>query len=334
MSSQVAKLFIRGRLVNETAKNLTEEQKTVAMQLMEKAWNDPNLQNPKYEFCMALARTIGNEYKDLEYGMQEIWITFWRAAVDALYHNPKPKVVENSKIRKKHFQTWMFNYLRQILLENKIPRTYIKKDLEGPANLVAKDYIKLLFDNNLKVQYSIEDEPNKITFYIDTTVIPVVILQKIWNLRDEVKPYEVEIKTTDDQIEINYFDIPKNYIKQINERIRINAVSISGIDQDDATGFQQHCEYQGVRQREAEVDHMMTQDAIQTLNSRLPPQATEILNMLLEPTEEFLLEYYPTRKKSVVPKACHLAKWFGLTKPEVVEILEQIKQQAKSLDLG
>lgn len=334
MASQVAKLFIRGRLVNETAKNLTEEQKIKAMELMEKAWNDPNLQNPKYEFCMALARTIGNEYKNLDYGMQEIWITFWRAAVDALYHNPKPKVVEDAKIRKKHFQTWMFNYLRQILLENKIPRTYIKKELDGPANLVAKDYIKLLLDNNLKVHYTIDDVQDSITFNVNTTVIPVDVLEKVWGLRDEVEPYDVVVKTSDDKIEILYTGIPQNYTKEINERIRINAVSISGMDQDDSSGFQQHCEYQGVRQREAEVDHMMTQDAISTLKERLPEQAQEILSMLLEPTDEFLKEYYPNRKKTVVPKECHLAKWFGMSKPEVQKIMKQIRQQAKALDLG
>jgi hypothetical protein len=335
MSNQVAKLFIRGSLMNDTAKNLSEEEKTRVVELMNLAWNDPNLVNPRYEFCMALSRTIGNEYKDLDFGMNEIWITFWRAAVDALFHNPKPQVVSDALIRKKHFQTWMFNYLRQILLENKIPTQKMSRELTGAANDVALEYLKFILDNK-NIDYILDSAQNKVMLHLDINMVPLEVLEKIWEIRDEVSGQGAEVEINDSGLVITAAENVNFITKTISEPVRINSVSMSGVDgkDDDRDNFQQHCEHNAREEQEDPMDTMIMDDTLEALNDRLTPTARKVLDMLLNPTKEFLDTYYPNRKREVTPKEIHIAQWLGITKREVVEAMSSIRQQATALDIG
>lgn len=334
MSNQVAKLFIRGSLMNDTAKNLTEEEKTRVVELMNLAWNDPNLINPRYEFCMALSRTIGNEYKDLEFGMNEIWITFWRAAVDALFHNPKPQVVSDSIIRKKHFQTWMFNYLRQILLENKIPTQKMTRELVGAANDVALEYLKFILDNK-NIDYILDPSPSHITLHLDINMVPLEVLEKVWEIRDEVNKHGATVEITDSSLIITADENVQFITKVISEPVRINSVSMSGGDKDeDGDNFQQHCEHNAREEQEDPMDNMIMDDTLEALNSRLTPVGRKVLDTLLNPSKEFLDAYYPNRKRDVTPKEIHIAQWLGITKREVTEAMDCIRQQAVALDIG
>ncbi len=92
MSNQVAKLFLRGKLMNKTAKNLSPEQLKEVEKHIAIVWSDPALARTKTTFCSKLAWTIGNEYQDLEAGMQEVWIVYWKTTVDILFHKPKQEM--------------------------------------------------------------------------------------------------------------------------------------------------------------------------------------------------------------------------------------------------
>lgn len=89
MVGQVAKLFIRGKIANRTAKDLRPEELEEVGRVCQMVFEDPQLARGRTEFCAALGRTIRAEYKDQEFAMQEAWISFWLAAVDALHHRPK-----------------------------------------------------------------------------------------------------------------------------------------------------------------------------------------------------------------------------------------------------
>jgi hypothetical protein len=92
MSNQVARLFLRGKLMNKTAKNLTTEQVKEVEKHCQVVWEDPALARTKTTFCSKLAWTIGNEYQDLEAAMQEVWIVYWKTTVDILFHKPKQEM--------------------------------------------------------------------------------------------------------------------------------------------------------------------------------------------------------------------------------------------------
>ncbi len=91
--SQVAKLHIRGNLVN-TLQRLTLAESLEAQKAANVAFNDPALGAARTEFCAALARTIGSEYKDVDVALTEVSISFWISSVDILYHRPKKFIIE------------------------------------------------------------------------------------------------------------------------------------------------------------------------------------------------------------------------------------------------
>jgi hypothetical protein len=359
MSGQLAKLFIRGRLINVTARNLTEEQKAEVNKLMSAAWEDKRLENARHEFCNALERTIGNEYKNREFAMNEIWITFWRTAVDVLYHTPlkshedyeeryekwlnrKKKVTQDPVIRKKYFQTCMFNYLRQILKENKIPSYRHVHEISGSAETVAKDLIKFYLENQLSrpIEFTAEEnfQTGTTVFSLNVNLVPVDLMKKIWDLRDEVSDC-VQIVITDNSITI----LPKGEVKflskKVSQKIRIKSISLSGVDGDDESknqNFQQFCEYKSRKKREIELDNMLVKDSIRELERRLPDQnrTKEVFDILVDPPQDFLDAYYPRRKKEVRPKETHIAKYLGISKNEVTKAVATIRQQALALDIS
>ena len=341
MSGQLAKLFIRGSLINVTAKNLTEEQKVEVEKLMNQAWHDKKLENARHEFCNALERTIGNEYKNKEFAMAEARITFWRTAVDCLYHNPKPRVVEDPIIRKKHFQTCMFNYLRQILAENKIPSYRHVYKVSGGADYVAKEVIQFYLENLLTkpVEYNLETNKvtNIVTFDLDVNMIHVDLMKKVWKLRDEIRDYGVQIVITDSTITVIPKEDLRDFVKKVSEKVRVRSMSLSGFDENDNKGsnFQQHCEYKARKKREVEMDGMLVEDLKKELSQRLPNQnrAKDVFDILMNPPQDFLDTYYPRRKKEVRPKETHIAKYLGISKSEVENAMKTIRQQAIALDI-
>ena len=354
-SNQLAKLFIRGSLINVTAKNLTENQKQHVVKLMEEAWGDKRLENARHEFCNALDRTIGNEYKNREFAMNEIWITFWRTAVDVLYHSPadkeseayekwlnrKTKVTTDPIVRKKYFQTCMFNYLRQILKENKIPTYRHKHEISGTADHVAVEMVKFYLKNTLSKPITFDvTENNKsgnVVFSLDVNMVHVDLMKKIWQLRDEVED-QVQIVITDSSIVIIPRGETKFLSKKVSEKVRIKSISLSGLGGDDESknsNFQQHCEYKARKKREVELDSMLVRDSIKELERRLSDRnrAKEVFGILVNPPQDFLDTFYPRRKKEVRPKETHIAKYLGISKNEVSKAMVTIRQQAHALDI-
>lgn len=338
MSGQLAKLFIRGNLVNVTAKNLTEEQKKRVSDLMEQVWSDRALDTAKHKFCNVLGCTIGNEYKDKELAMGEIWITIWRTAVDVLYHHPKPNVVENEEARRKYFKNCIYMYMRQILNENKIPSYYYERTISGNANSAACEIIQFYLDNVLSktIDYTVDESSNgTIKFHVDVNHIPEETMQKIWKLRDEIRSFGILTIVTDYSITIVPEGEVKDFTKKVSEKARVSCTSLSGLDQDDEhNNFQQYCEYQATKKGELEVDSMLVQDSVEALLARLPSPAKEVCQLLIDTPKEFLDEYYPKRKKDMRPKEIHIAKHLGISKNEVVKAIKLIQQQAAALDIS
>lgn len=93
MSEQLAKLFLRGKLINKTAKNLSKEELEEVERYCYMVWSDPDLANTKTIFCSKLGWMINSAYQDLETAMQEVWIVYWKTTVDILFHRPKQEMI-------------------------------------------------------------------------------------------------------------------------------------------------------------------------------------------------------------------------------------------------
>jgi hypothetical protein len=314
MSGQLAKLFIRGSLVNVTAKNLTEAQKALVNELMNTVWEDRTLDTTKHKFCNVLASTIGNEYKNKDFAMNEIWITIWRTAVDILFHHPRPNVVENVHARRKYFKQCIYMYMKQILNENKIPSYRYEKTISGEATEAMSEILQFFFDNALRkpIKYTIEENNNCIKFVVDVNTIHKDTMKKIWKLRDEARELGALTVITDDSITIVPEGEVKNFQKKISEKARVKAL----------------------KKREVELDTMLVQDSVEALLARLPDSAKQVCQILVNTPKDFLDEYYPRRKKPVRPKETHIAKYLGISKAEVSKAMDLIQKQATALDIG
>ena len=337
MSGQLAKLFIRGSLVNVTARNLTEVQQDAVTNLMNIVWDDRAFDTTKHKFCNVLGSTIGNEYKNKDFAMNEIWITIWRVAVDILYHHPRPNVAENINARRKYFKQCIYMYMKQILSENKIPSYRYEKVMNGEAHDVASEIIQFYFDNALKksINYTIEENNKTIKFIVDMNTVSKDTMKKIWKLKDEVRDFGVLTVITDNSITIAPEGQIKNFKKKVSEKARVSFYSMSGFNQEeDKNNFQQHCEYKAIKKREVELNSMLVQDSIEVLLSRLPEPAKQVCSILVNTPKDFLDEYYPRRKKPVRPKETHIAKYLGMSKNEVSKAMDLIKKQATALDIG
>jgi hypothetical protein len=268
--------------------------------------------------------------------MAEVQITIWRTAVDVLYHNPRPRVVEDRNARMKYFKTCIMNYMRQILQENKIPTHRVERTLEGDSQVVANEAIQFFLDNSTKkIHYQFEElNDGRSRFVADINLIPVPLMKKIWALRDEIQESGVKIQITDSDITVIPEKMGSHSLK-ISEKVAIRSRSIFGIcEDDDDNNYLQHCEYRARKPKEVEMDNMLVQDSIRVLSSRLPEKAQEVLQVLVNPSQDFLDTYYPKRKKEVRPKEVHIAKYLGISKNEVSKAVNLIRQQAVALDIS
>ena len=338
MSGQLAKLFIRGSLVNVTAKNLTEEQQRTVEELMSVVWEDRAIDTAKHKFCNVLGATIGNEYKNKDFAMNEVWITIWRTAVDILFHHPRPNVVENVHARRKYFKQCIYMYLKQILNENKIPSYRNERTMNGEAHEVASEIIQFYFDNALRkpIDYTIDDDSNNGTkIIVDVSTVPDDTMVKIEKLKNEVSGLGALLIITDKDITIVSKAEVKNFKKKVSEKARAKFYSMSGFNhEDEQNNFQQHCEYKAIKKREVDLDSMLVQDSVKALLERLPETARQVCEILVNTPKDFLDEYYPRRKKPVRPRATHIAKYLGISKNEVTKAMTLIEKQAAALDIG
>ena len=353
--SQLAQLHLRGSLCTKTMRNLTKEQKTEIEVVMDTVMNDPNLQGCKHEFCAALGRTIKNEYANKEVAMQDYRIAILRAAVAAKHgwgtHEPIEEAITDPIQRKKWFQSWAFNYLKQILRENKIPSFKFPKKRLLPADEAAVQEIKNIIKRAistlqdpqekqlLKQAFSklqIESSNSKYQLLIDQWTFPAELVFELGRLTEQYLSYDVEIIQEQDRIVINSLDsvLPGVEVKD-NREIRIKFLHFeSKQDDEDGDGFRYQLEYdvseaKGMSKNSSQESNSMDQDIITVLRSRLPEEAIDILNTIVDTPLEYIEKFGngPIRKT-------HLAKYLDKSPRDVGKILDVIKAHAMLLGVG
>lgn len=202
---QMPQLYLRGKLVNETIRNLSEDERKIVEQVVIDLTDDPLLQPSRYQFKNALKFTIRGDYaSDDATADQEFQIALWRAVVAALHgwgeHGPSEETITDEFQRKKFFQTWVFNYLRQILAENK--RSYFKHTsiVAKPTYEAAKEEIIKAYGKIGKVK---TDNPGKYCVIAGSLfLLPMVKINDILELKQKYFNKQVMIDISDDQVRV------------------------------------------------------------------------------------------------------------------------------------
>lgn len=367
MSNQLARLFLRGSLMNDTAKQLSKDEMKEVNALMKDAWEDPNIQGQKMEFCMALGRTIGNEYKDLDVGKQDCQITFWKAAIMVLFHesrqctnnscqkhfvttknkidkctvcgydlvlkwSPKPQIANDPIKRKKFFQSVMFNYLRQILRENKPPAIKETRTEEGLASDIAvKAIISILHSiKNYQTEVEMIDIDHNV-IRCETGLLPLKILQKVVDIKHEFETHGVQIQLDWNAINVvSVLEIPSTVSFQIVEKTYAKYTSLdSGSTNDDTeSSHRDHCEHKA-QIIHAEPDMSNYNEDMIVLRQRLSSDAQKLFDIIIDTPLDYI-ERFGTDKLH----RANLAEYLGKDIKEIDALRETIKVHCLALNIG
>ena len=365
MSNQLARLFLRGSLMNETAKLLTKDELREVDGLMKVAWDDPNIQGQKMEFCMALGRTIGNEYKDIDVGKQDCQITFWKAALMVLFHeskqctnracnkhftttksklekctacghdlvikwSPKPQIAADPIKRKKFFQSVMFNYLRQILRENKPPSIKEVRTEEGAASDIATKAIQATLSKikNYNSDLEVVDMDHNI-LRCETGLLPLKTVQKLLDIKQEFEAHGVQINLDWNSINIiSILEVPQTISYQIVEKVYTKYTSLdSGSTSDDTeNSHRDHCEHKAMAKAEPII---AGNENLELLRQRLPNDTQKLFDIIIDTPQDYI-EKFGTDKLH----RANLATYLGKDIKEIDAMRENIKLHCLAMNIG
>lgn len=224
VGQQMPQLYLRGSLCNVTMANLTSKQKEEIDTIVNEIINFEDIQRCRYSFKRALSATIGGDYHDdPESAEQEFRIAVWRAVVAAKHgwgeiiegkpsNPPAYDDLTDNISKKKFYQTWVFNYLRQMMMENKRPMITTSSNKIIPTWNIVKDEIICTLKGAPK---RINLNSHQIIIAIDTNLLPSGIIK---NINEIISKYEkdVFVDITDDCIHISSnFELAKEEVKKL-----------------------------------------------------------------------------------------------------------------------
>jgi len=493
MGGQLAKIYLRGTLMSVTAAGLTDEQKQECQDLMDRAWHNPLLQKAKAEFSKALARTIGNEYRDYDAGQQDARLAYWKAAVMVLYHesrncercgkhhitsfepkdtcdrgliywcdqidpekqrahgeakqpiyidnawmekwllendikkanewlvdqedepaidqilnysaigeicpkchaegkihflfngacggelitswSPKPEIAHEAEFHcppcnhrwidhqdnntcekcgstennlyfvkmKKFFQTVLFNYLKQILRENKPPSIKETREIIRPADVTFLNLIRQILDGGMPstamADYEISSKEHTHTIDIETNCLPQQTILELNQAVEEFKPLGVTAEITKAKIHITpLFNLnDEKYVKMLSSKTTkkafIRFVSLDGQStkkDDDESNFREFCEFKSGTYKKTLLDGQLVDemDTISVIKRRLPNGAKAVLDLIVHTPLEYVKRFDTSR----VYKA-HVAQFLNKPLEEIETYWESIEDECRNVGL-
>jgi len=208
---QLPKLYLRGSLVNQTMKNLSPTQKQELDQLLEKHLANIKLSSCREKFCQILANTIGGDYKQKEAALIDYQIALTRAIIYLYYHKPNHQITNSEIQLNKMLKQFIYNYMKQILSENKIIyssnktietvnlsktliekiKTILNKTNNQHLTINTKDNTNITYTNKLNKE--IENKINKLT-----TIPSIIEINQSKNqitIKNTDKTINIEVKT-------------------------------------------------------------------------------------------------------------------------------------------
>lgn len=338
---QVAKLYLRGSLCNKTMKELSAQQQEEIDGILDRLIDDNLLRKCKRSFCGALAGTIHNDYDIREAGEQDYLISIWRAAVAALHgKEPAKETITDPTQRKKWFQTWAFNYLRQILRENKIPSQKLNVSITVPADEAAvfeiRDALVQLAESekfvphrrllrSLLVNLEVKEGTDSLLLTFDHMSFPTSIFDIIKELNTTYLTRNVEILYTAEGILVRRLsdNVPAVSLKRSTE----NFVKVTSYDVSDEDGEKSKFEVIATPRE----DKMEADEIFKKLHERVPDDGHEILAIYNEDSRP---QGYVEKYGAGSPKISHVAEYLNRSPREVKKMLGIIRLQCMALKLG
>jgi hypothetical protein len=294
---------------------------------------DPALQPARRSFIRALAQTIGNEYKDPDYADEEVQIAVWRAAVSALYHKPAPAVIQNQGQRKKFFQEWIFNSLKQILKENRIPQHRSVSTVCGPnLDLGAEIFCDFLRRKGVPIISVARATSRLAIIRAEITRLSLNDLQSLWRVEKLLRSGGLRVRYDEENLnEISIHTRRPTIVKfQIPTASHIKLVSFeTQHKQESSDDLRYVLEYKlasdnlDPTQRAAEFN-----DVVSLIRSRLPADAREAMNIIINPPPDFIRLYGDDVRQHT------LANFLGKSQKEMARIFGLIRLQCEGAGLG
>lgn len=330
---QVAKIFLRGRRYTDTMRNLDDGQREQLDGLIRHVNTMPEMQSCKREFCRALARTIRNEYCDPVVAQADFDIAVMKAAVTVLFHDPvKQQVLEDPIQVKKIMSQWVFNYLRQIIRENKIPAVTDTKMKKVPGETALRTKICKMLDEQ-QIPYDIE-EGSCLIIHLNTDRCPHDMLLALNMRLDDVEDRDGVQEFIDlvgksgcklmvqrnkiviqQQIEMM---VPMESRDKTN--LKITGFELDDDDNDDEDeGFQHALEHRASRRKPLKDNW----DNFKEAERYMPEEALAVYKLMCEPPLEFLEQNNFIFDSRYSARA--IARYLNVREQEIKERMRMIK---------
>lgn len=351
MGSQIAKLYLRGELVTKTLHNLSPDQRDEIEGIINQVVEDPMLQHCRREFCNALKRTIKNEYADTDVGEADYQVAIMRAAVAAKYgygkHKPTARTLTDPIQRKKWFQTWAFNYLRQILRENKIPaiakaerRTcsadqalfHLVGDVIHGIIREERDVPHRRLLRSLWERAQTKDFDSGFTILFDHWSFPLELVKRLQELNAKYVNYCVQIIQTTDGIEIRRMaeTVPEITIT-LRSSALIKETSFDSSDEEGEESRRDQLEMEVMDRQDGVPDIIDDEDPTVKLKKTLSIDAQKVLDLMVE---DFRPDDYTEKYGLGNAKVAHMSEYLDKSPKEIKILVKTIKANAIALGLG
>jgi hypothetical protein len=283
MSRQMPELYLRGAIFNTTMRNLTPEQMREVEEKIEILLKTPSLTKSREKFCQTLANTIGADYReDKEATLQEYKIALMKAVIYVLFHKPNRQILDDPVQTRKLFSQFTYNYMKQILNENKIPRNIDHKHIEHEPYVVAyKQILSLLAEEG--IFHVSEFKHDKYVIDGDIGLIDLKTARKIGMLKSKYEKMGVIVSADIEKIEIRRkFTHPSIKAKiKTSSRIKVMNFEHESDDQGDINRY--HIEFEIAKKRgnhEPQFDH-------HGMRKILPQHLTEVFDLIVNAKEEY-----------------------------------------------
>lgn len=326
--SQLAKLFLRGSIKNKI-KELSQSEREEIDCIIDDVSKDPSIQPAKIEFCNALRRTISNEYQDTNVAMSEFYIALMKAAIAAKFgygsKEPNDHILQDPIQKRKWFKNWIFEFLRQILRENKIPSIKNRYKINLPAEQAAiNDIINIISESpkycdqkskktlteeikNIKITHN----KNQYNIYLNHWLLPLNIVDRLQEITQKYLKHNVSISSHLDKITVGVQGMTATMTVEQVQTKPIKHIDIHEKPHDKLSKF-----------NNGQYDFIES-DTIRAVRKWLPDDAETILMIIVNPPDDYYELYgtkacksyiskYMDKKPSEVQRLINIIKWHCL----------------------
>ena len=311
MSRQMPELYLRGAIFNVTMKNLTQEQMDEVENKLNILLKTPSLTKSRAKFCQTLAVTIGADYReDKDAALQEYKIALMKAIIYVMYYKPNMQVFDDPIQTRKLFSQFTYSYMKQILNENKIPKSVCDKHIKGEPFSVAHKHIIILLEEE-GIFHTSEYNKNKFTIDGDIGIINLRTAKKIGKIKEKYEKMGVIISADIDQIIIEKKRSAPSTKVKIRSKTRIHVMNFDHENNDDGKSNKYNLEHKISLKRDGKKNLESTFDTSHMRNL-LPNHLVKLFDMIIDSPQD-------TNKNE-------MAKHLNITINEVNKRLNQLKK--------